>query len=74
MSRPASATLAYYAQTLDEMRRRAALSYRDPPGMTQVALPACAADQVNNACPLDSFLKIVRAAVEPGCVSSTTDY
>jgi len=63
--------LAYYAQTLDEMRRRAPLNYRDPPGMVQVALPACSADLVNNACPLDSFLKIVRTAVDPGCVTVT---
>jgi 4-phytase/acid phosphatase len=63
--------IAYYAQTLDEMRRRAPLNYRDPPGMVQVALPACSADMVNNACPLDSFLKIVKAAVDPGCVTAT---
>ena len=63
--------IAYYAQTLDEMRRRAALNYRDPPGMVQVALPACSADLVNNACPLESFLKIVKAAVDPGCVTAT---
>ena len=63
--------IAYYAQTLDEMRRRAPLNYRDPPGMVQVALPACSADLVNNACPLDTFIKIVKAAVAPGCVTAT---
>jgi 4-phytase/acid phosphatase len=63
--------IAYYAQTLDEMRRRALLTYRDPPGMVQVALPACSADLVNNACPLETFLKIVKAAVDPGCVTAT---
>ena len=63
--------LAYYAQTLDEMRRRAPLNYRDPPGMVQVALPACSADLVNNSCPLESFLKLVKAAVDPGCVTVT---
>ena len=63
--------IAYYAQTLDEMRRRAPLTYRDPPGMVQVALPACSADLVNNACPLETFLKIVKAAVDPGCVTAT---
>lgn len=63
--------IAYYAQTLDEMRRRAPLNYRDPPGMVQVALPACSADLVNNACPLETFLKIVKAAVDPGCVTAT---
>ena len=62
--------VAYYAQTLDEMRRRAPLNYRDPPGMVQVALPACSGELVNNACPLETFLKIVKAAVDPGCVTS----
>jgi hypothetical protein len=52
------------------MRRRAPLNYRDPPGMVQVALPACSADQVNNACPLETFLKIAKAAVDPGCVTA----
>jgi 4-phytase/acid phosphatase len=63
--------LAYYAQTLDEMRGRAQLTYRDPPGMVQVALPACSANLVNNSCPLESFLGIVKAAIEPACVTVT---
>jgi len=63
--------IAYYAQTLDEMRHRSSLSYRDPAGMVQVALPACSADLVNNACPLETFLKIVKTAVDPGCVTAT---
>ncbi len=63
--------IAYYAQTLDEMRHRSPLSYRDPAGMVQVALPACSADLVNNACPLETFLKIVKTAVDPGCVTAT---
>lgn len=63
--------LAYYAQTLEEMRHREPLNYRDPPGMVQVALPACSPDLVNNACPLESFLKIVQAAVEPSCLTAT---
>lgn len=62
--------IAYYAQTLDEMRRRAPLNYRDPPGMVQVALPACSGELVNNACPLETFLKIAKAAVDPGCVTA----
>lgn len=62
--------IAYYAQTLDEMRERSRLNYRDPPGMTQVALPACSAEVVENACPLETFLKIVKTAVEPACVSA----
>lgn len=63
--------IAYYAQTLDEMRRRATLTYRDPPGMVQVALPACSGELVNNACPLETFLRIVKAAVQPDCVTAT---
>ncbi len=58
--------IAYYAQTLDEMRRRAPLNYRDPPGMMQVSLPACSAESVENACPLETFLKIVKAARRAG--------
>jgi len=63
--------IAYYAQTLDEMRSRASLTYRDPAGMVQVALPACSGELVNNACPLETFLRIVKAAVEPACVTAT---
>lgn len=63
--------IAYYTQTLDEMRSRASLTYRDPPGMVQVALPACSGELVNNACPLETFLKIAKTAVDPGCVTAT---
>ena len=64
--------IAYYAQTLDEMRRRAPLNYRDPPCMTQESLTACADESVDNACPLETFIKIVKAAVDPGCVTANT--
>lgn len=63
--------IAYYAQTLDELRNRTRLTYRDPAGMMQVALPACSGELVNNACPLETFLKIAKAAVDPGCVTAT---
>ena len=62
--------IAYYGQTLDEMRRRAPLNYRDPPGRVQVVRPACSGERVNNACPLETFLEIVKAGVDPGCVTA----
>jgi 4-phytase/acid phosphatase len=63
--------IAYYAQTLDEMRRAALLTYRDPPGMMQVPLPACSGELVNNSCPLETFLTIVKATVDQACVTAT---
>lgn len=59
--------LAYYAQTLDQMRRRARLDLGDPPGMVSVPLPACKAEAVNDACPLDTFVAIAKAAIDAKC-------
>jgi 4-phytase/acid phosphatase len=61
--------LAYYSQTLEEMRELKRLDYRDPPGMITVPIPACSAEAVNGACPLETFAKIVKAAVDSNCVS-----
>ena len=61
--------LAYYAQTLEQMRRQTPLGLSDPPGMMAVDLPACDRDQTEKACPLERFVEIVNAAIEPGCVT-----
>ena len=61
--------LAYYAQTLDQMRRQAVLDYANPPGMTAVDLPACERDSVERACPLERFVAIANEAIDPGCVT-----
>jgi 4-phytase/acid phosphatase len=61
--------LAYYAQTLQQMRQATPLSFNDPPGLQAVDLPGCEAYARDKACPLDRFLEIARAAIDPGCVS-----
>jgi 4-phytase/acid phosphatase len=64
--------VAYYAQTLDEMRNRKRLDYRDPPGMKTVELPACAAQAHLHACPLERFVEIAKAAVDSQCLTATS--
>jgi 4-phytase/acid phosphatase len=61
--------LAYYAQTLQQMRQATALSFNDPPGLQAVELPGCEPYVRDKACPLDRFVEIARAAIDPGCVS-----
>jgi 4-phytase/acid phosphatase len=61
--------LAYYAQTLEQMRRAIELTFDRPPGMTAVRLPGCAGDLYENACPLERFVEIAKAAIEPACVT-----
>jgi 4-phytase/acid phosphatase len=61
--------LAYYAQTLDQMRKVQVLDFEHPPGMVAVDLPACASDAHEKACPLERFVAIANEAIDPGCVT-----
>jgi 4-phytase/acid phosphatase len=61
--------IAYYAQTLDQMRRSQVLDFEHPPGMVAVDLPACASDAHEKACPLERFVAIANEAIDPGCVT-----
>jgi len=61
--------LAYYAQTLDQMRKSTVLDFERPPGMVAVNLPACASDSHEKACPLERFVAIAQEAIDPGCVT-----
>ncbi len=61
--------LAYYAQTLEQMRKASVLDFERPPGMVAVELPACASDAVEKACPLERFVAIANEAIDPGCVT-----
>jgi 4-phytase/acid phosphatase len=61
--------LAYYAQTLDQMRKSTVLDFAHPPGMVAVDLPACAGDAHDRACPLERFVAIANEAIDPGCVT-----
>lgn len=61
--------LAYYAQTLEQMRKSSVLDFEHPPGMVAVDLPACASDAHDKACPLERFVAIANEAIDPGCVT-----
>jgi 4-phytase/acid phosphatase len=61
--------VAYYAQTLDQMRSATPLSLRELPGMDAVEIPACAPYARDKACPLVRFLEIAKQEIEPACVT-----
>ena len=61
--------LAYYAQTLDQMRRSSVLDFEHPPGGAAVELAACQRHAVDKACPLERFAEIAREAIDNGCVT-----
>lgn len=61
--------LAYYAQTMAQMRGRVTLTLDEPPGMIAVPLPACAGYEREKACPVDRFIEIAKAAIDPACVT-----
>ena len=61
--------LAYYAQTLEQMRRQETLDLVHPPGMVAVDLPDCDRDLYEKACPLERFVEIANKAIEPSCVT-----
>ncbi|MCA0301490.1 MAG: histidine-type phosphatase [Proteobacteria bacterium] len=59
----------YLAQTLDQLRNATPLDQAVRPGMVEVAIPACAGDLTLNACPLEKFVAVARAAIDPACVT-----
>jgi 4-phytase / acid phosphatase len=61
--------LAYFAQTPEQMRQATVLNLAQPPGAVAVDLPACAAYAREQSCPLERFVEIAKAAIDPGCVT-----
>jgi 4-phytase/acid phosphatase len=61
--------LAYYAQTLEQLRQATVLNLAQPPGMMSVHLPACDPYLHVNSCPIDRFVEIVQQAIDPGCAA-----
>ncbi|MFI5001234.1 MAG: histidine-type phosphatase [Reyranellales bacterium] len=61
--------LAYYAQTLDQMRQVTKLDLDHPAGVSKIDLPACGREARGRACPLERFVEIARAAIDPGCLT-----
>jgi 4-phytase / acid phosphatase len=61
--------LGYFAQTPDQMRQATVLNLAQRPGAVAVDLPACAAFAYEQSCPLERFVEIAKAALDPGCVT-----
>ena len=61
--------MAFYAQTPEQLRNNTQLTIDNPPGMVAVELPACSAYARDRACPLERFVEIANAAIDPACVS-----
>ncbi len=61
--------LAYFAQTPEQMRQATVLNLAQRPGAVAVDLPACAAYARERSCPIERFVEIAKAALDPGCVT-----
>ena len=61
--------LAFFAQTPEQMSRATVLNLAQPPGAVAVDLPACAAYARERSCPIERFLEIAKAAIDPACVT-----
>ena len=61
--------LAFFAQTPDQMRQATVLNLAERPGAVAVDLPACAAYAHEQSCPVERFVEIAKAAIDPGCVT-----
>ncbi len=61
--------LAFYGQTVAQMRNMTQLGVAQPPGMTAVELPGCDPYLHDRACPIERFVEIARAALDPSCVT-----
>ena len=61
--------MAFYAQTPEQLRNMTPLTLDNPPGMVAVDLPACSAHARDKACPLERFVEIATAAIDPACVT-----
>jgi 4-phytase/acid phosphatase len=61
--------LAYFAQTPEQMRQATVLNLAQPPAAVAVGLPACAAYAREKSCPMERFVEIAKAALDPACVT-----
>jgi 4-phytase / acid phosphatase len=61
--------LAYFAQTPEQMRQATVLNLAQPPGAVEVDLAACAAYARERSCPMERFVEIAKAAIDPACVT-----
>jgi 4-phytase/acid phosphatase len=60
--------MAYYSQTLYQMRRVTRLSLANPPVRARIVVPGCVDLRHGNACPWPDFDARVKQALDPDCV------
>jgi 4-phytase/acid phosphatase len=60
--------VAYYAQTLDQMRAQTQFSFADLAARAEINVPGCTGDGPANLCPLPRFLEIASATIDRACV------
>jgi len=51
--------IVYQSQTMGQMRNLTPLTLKSPPSYFAISLPGCEAEQVEKACPIDTFLRTV---------------
>ena len=61
--------LAFFAQTPQQMSQATVLNLAQPPGAVAVDLPACAAYARERSCPIERFIEIANAAIDPACMT-----
>jgi 4-phytase/acid phosphatase len=62
--------MAYFSQTLEQMRRMTRLDLAHPPARAGVSLAACSRVEYGGACPWPDFVAAVKKALDPACVSA----
>jgi 4-phytase/acid phosphatase len=60
--------MAYYAQTLDQMRAATPLTPELPPDRADIAIKFCSSPQQDGACPWAGFYEPARKLLDPDCV------
>lgn len=63
--------LVYYAQTIEQMRKNAALGLSRPPA--SAVMPVAGCDSRHGACPWSAFARIAAKAIDPACVKPSKD-
>ena len=57
--------VAYVSQTMDQLRRRAALTLTNPPANVPVFVPGCSIDNATFDCPLSTFVRVTHREIDP---------
>lgn len=65
--------ISYVSQTMDQLRNLTQLSLTNPPPSAPVAIPGCTTGNVNNDCPLWTFVSIANGVIDPQSADPSTN-